>query len=520
MTDFQEEVKRYKEKTKTERENLEKVLIKADKVTTYLYNSALMLSKSLGKVLHNLLMNVDYDVKDIVSKIMTEDISKIYEWTHWFEKNEYLKRHKLFRNMNEKLGFYKKMEVPLLQDAYNRISNFLRQTDRLADRGEFSILNASQANFFNKSRVSVNRSVFSNKNHSMQDDVQLNILDELNNEGNGGNLRNENLSELLSRLEAKLTNEPLLTMPPVLVNDSLKKFQTLTEKFTASVLLISADPKQNSTSTAAESMKIPDSFLLKNQEFYLDCLEELQNKLKFGEVRMSMIHIILKDRGVLDTDFDAIKLTELLSRNRTLNEDDFVLNYDEKNGIELLRLLEEAFEEKHKTFKAKKLFMDHVRQIKEDYQVRLAKIYDQLNSIEDEYILSEKTIETLLDGILQNNNELKSLNEKVRAIHKERDIVEKRLKLSESEVTTLKNQLAKLSEEVTGERERNDEQTKRAKAKIKEHESLQTMLLSEQLGYFENKEKCDYIDELSARITPEVESLRKLRGRIIRGKSS
>jgi len=232
MTDFQEEVKRYKEKTKAERENLEKVLIKSDKVLTFLYTSAMTLSKAIGKVLHNLLMNVDYDMKDILAKVLTEDVSKIHEWIHWFEKNDYLKRHKLFRNMNEKLGFYKKLEIPLLQDAYLRLSNFLRQNDRLADRGEFSILNTSQANFFNKSRVSMNRSVFSNKNQSMQDDLgyNMNILDELNNDGNLINFKRDSLPEILTKITEKLTTEPLTTMSPMAVNDSIKKLQALIGK--------------------------------------------------------------------------------------------------------------------------------------------------------------------------------------------------------------------------------------------------------------------------------------------------
>jgi hypothetical protein len=160
-------------------------------------------------------------------------VSKIHEWIHWFEKNDYLKRHKLFRNMNDKLGFYKKLEIPLLQDAYLRLSNFLRQNDRLADRGEFSILNTSQANFFNKSRVSMNRSVFSNKNQSMQDDLgyNMNILDELNNDGNLINFKRDSLPEILSKITEKLTTEPLTTMSPMAVNDSIKKLQVLIGKF-------------------------------------------------------------------------------------------------------------------------------------------------------------------------------------------------------------------------------------------------------------------------------------------------
>jgi hypothetical protein len=177
-------------------------------------------------------MNVDYDMKDILSKVLTEDVSKIHEWIHWYEKNDYLKRHKLFRGMNEKLNFYKKLEVPLLQDAYTRLSNFLRQNDKLADRGEFSILNTSQANFFNKSRVSMNRSVFSNKNQSMQEELgyNMNILDELNNDGNLLNFKRDSLPDILTKLTEKLTNEPLMAMPTTVIDDSIKKLQIFVGK--------------------------------------------------------------------------------------------------------------------------------------------------------------------------------------------------------------------------------------------------------------------------------------------------
>lgn len=88
-------------------------------------------------------MNVDYDIKDLMQKITTEDISQIHDWINWYEKNEFLRKKKLFRNMTDKLNFYKKLEIPQLQDAYNRLINFLRQNDRLAEKGEFSMLNVS-----------------------------------------------------------------------------------------------------------------------------------------------------------------------------------------------------------------------------------------------------------------------------------------------------------------------------------------------------------------------------------------
>lgn len=46
----------------------------------------------LGKILHNLLMNVEYDLKDILTWVLTENMSRVHDWALFFEKNEYLKR--------------------------------------------------------------------------------------------------------------------------------------------------------------------------------------------------------------------------------------------------------------------------------------------------------------------------------------------------------------------------------------------------------------------------------------------
>lgn len=227
IRDFQEDVKKYKEKIKAERESLEKILLKSDKVIAFLHNSSIELAKSIGKILHNLLSNVDYDMKDILKKIAVEDISKIHDWIQWFERNEFLKKNKIYRNMNEKLNFYKKLEIPVLQDAFGRISKALKMGEKLAEKGEFSMLNVSQANFINKSVISTNRSMLSNKNESMHmDPYTTNILDELNNEGALINTKRETLQEIASRLMEKINTENLSQMSISSINDSIKKMQS------------------------------------------------------------------------------------------------------------------------------------------------------------------------------------------------------------------------------------------------------------------------------------------------------
>ena len=286
----------------------------------------------------------------------------------------------------------------------------------------------------------------------------------------------------------------------------------------AGVLTISMDPKHNSTE-ATDLSKLPDNFLLKNQEFYLDCLGELQGRLKFLEIRLSMISVVLKSRGLAELEAaDSAKMAELVGRNRELNEEDFAINYDEKNNTELLRLLEDSFEEKLKTFRSKKLFIDHIRQIREDYQGRLSRLFDQLNAVEDEYIVTEKTINALQEGILQNNQEVASLNAKAKVALTDKESLDKEQKAVFEEVEMLRNKLGKLEEEIGELRAKTDDKRKQVTRKLQDYEQLQSSYLNEQFAYYEAKEKSDYIDELYERVSKDLEALQRIKGGFIRGK--
>lgn len=87
--------------------------------------------------------------------------------------------------MGPKINFYKKLEIQTLQKAYNRLFMFLKENDRLGERGEFSILNTTGANFLGKSqsKLFMNRSIISNRTLGMESmNEGNNILDELNDE--------------------------------------------------------------------------------------------------------------------------------------------------------------------------------------------------------------------------------------------------------------------------------------------------------------------------------------------------
>ena len=87
--------------------------------------------------------------------------------------------------MGPKINFYKKLEIPTLQKAYNRLFSFLKENDRLGERGEFSILNTTGANFLGKShsKLLLNRSIMSNSKLGLESmNEGNNILDELDEE--------------------------------------------------------------------------------------------------------------------------------------------------------------------------------------------------------------------------------------------------------------------------------------------------------------------------------------------------
>ena len=130
--------------------------------------------------------------------------------------------------MNEKLNFLKKLEIPILQKAFNRISESLKAGDKLGMKGEFSILNATTSKVpINASSLSnqTNKSNMQNKNESLQLEYPMNILDELNNENALINAKKETVPEIISRLQDKTNNDTLNQLTPGQIMDSMKKIQ-------------------------------------------------------------------------------------------------------------------------------------------------------------------------------------------------------------------------------------------------------------------------------------------------------
>lgn len=58
----------------------------------FFHNAAVILGKSLSKMLHHLILNLEFDVKSIPQKIVKEDMGKLYSMIRSFEGNQYLKK--------------------------------------------------------------------------------------------------------------------------------------------------------------------------------------------------------------------------------------------------------------------------------------------------------------------------------------------------------------------------------------------------------------------------------------------
>ena len=109
-----ERVKSYKEKKKQQQQVLEKIIQKSDKVISFFHNAAVVLGKSMQKMLHHLILNMEFDAKNIPAKIVNQNMDKLYALIRGFENNVYLKKRKLYSGMKAKINFYKKLEIPLL----------------------------------------------------------------------------------------------------------------------------------------------------------------------------------------------------------------------------------------------------------------------------------------------------------------------------------------------------------------------------------------------------------------------
>ena len=124
--------------------------------------------------------------------------------------------------------------------------------------------------------------------------------------------------------------------------------------------------------------------MAKHYEFFLEGIEEMQSKMKHIDGRFNMLNLILENRNVSEDDLLKEKLADLVAKSKEISYQDSQMNLEEKNTVEVFKYLEESFNEKLKTFKLKKQFMENIRKMKDSQKNDLSKLFDKLNSLEDD----------------------------------------------------------------------------------------------------------------------------------------
>ena len=252
-----------------------------------------------------------------------------------------------------------------------------------------------------------------------------------------------------------------------------------------------------------------ENFVQKNYEYHKNCIRELQSKVRYLEKRFNIVNLMLQSRKLTEEEMKSTNLTTLNEKNKEINEEDFEVNMEAKNNVQLISKMEEYFNEKKKIFDYKKKFMEHIRTIKTDHQNQLSGLFDELNKIEDDYTVSERAIENLQTSITLHQEEVRSMKEKLESIKKE----EKELKViadglsqelgdnkkKEEELLQLSNDLkTKIKEKTTEVAEQ-----------LKNIQNIHNNILQEKLTFYENREKIVYMADLRDEAGAENERLQE-----------
>lgn len=149
--------------------------------------------------------------------------------------------------MGPKINFYKKLEIPTLQKAYNKLFSFLKENERLGERGEYSVLNTTGANFLGKSqsRLFMNRSIISNRTLGMESmNEGNNILDELNDEKRKLDPK-QSLMEATTRFHKEILSTNFKQLNPGVIESFLKKLDEVGEHVHGQIFRLTEQQNQN-----------------------------------------------------------------------------------------------------------------------------------------------------------------------------------------------------------------------------------------------------------------------------------
>lgn len=250
-----------------------------------------------------------------------------------------------------------------------------------------------------------------------------------------------------------------------------------------------------------------ENFVQKNFDFHKNCVRELQDKLKYLENRFNILNTMLKSRNLSENDLKNVSLQELVEKNRELNDEDVSINNQDKNDVQLVSKMEEYLEEKKKVFEFKRQFMEHIQTIKEDYKNQLGGLFDDLNRVEDEYTITEKSIEDLQAAIELNQVELQRLKEKAVYLKTEHDYLQDTSNVLEVESANLTQKLTRLEADLEELKSKNVDKTAVIEGQLKSINTLHANILQNKLTFYENREKTICLTDLHEEVNKENERL-------------
>ena len=375
-------------KLKKRTKNLHGVLKTCEKIIEFFYHSCRVFIKTLGKVLYNLVFKIDFNFKGLINELTKYDKKEIHNYVGHLERNEFLKKNKMLRKMQAKVNFYDKLETPKYEKAYKKIAFSLKHVE---DVDKNLNLSRFTENSMCMSTLSRNQSYLlrnNNQQYSINESINpdtTNFLDALdsNNPNTSMVQRPQNLLDMIQKLNEKFKTEKFSEMNFVTSEIFIKKMQDFITLFEESILTINVDPKNRN-----DHVKVKSNRAEQNYDFYRYCLEELKEKVSFCNSKFQLMQLLIKNRGISFEEKEQSKLYDILTKDKTMQQENTIANQEEIDKLELLKMIETSYLEKKAILDDKKNFIKKIDEVVAETKTKLGGVFENLNNYEDKYMLN------------------------------------------------------------------------------------------------------------------------------------
>lgn len=105
----------------SEKDELRKIVKKADQVFRHIYKGTFEITRLVKQSFNALLQKKGFEFKSSLTSSINAKLPKVKETAYFLENNEYLKKHKWFRKINEKIDLVAKIDCESLQQKYDKL---------------------------------------------------------------------------------------------------------------------------------------------------------------------------------------------------------------------------------------------------------------------------------------------------------------------------------------------------------------------------------------------------------------